>query len=409
MVAPDPNVEPQSIVRFTGDDGAFRRLVTRGAFLEIVTFGFYRFWLVTDIRRHLWSNTEIDGDAPEYTGRGRELLLGFLFALAVLLPVFLLYFLAGLWLERFQAFASIPLYLVLYGFGQYATFRARRYRLSRTIWRGVRFWMTGSGWAYAWRSLLWGLLAMVTLGFVYPWREAVLERYKMDNSFFGDLPARFSATGAQLFGKVWWVWLLGLLPPLLVYGGLVALVVAEKMHLPKDDVSRVAAVIAMAVGGCGLVALPFLHGVRVARQWHWWVSGIRIGDAKITSKLDGAALIGIYWTMIGQFVLWSLLFGVAIGVVTAIIGATLGQPANLTAAMGSLSPWHLVPYVVLYMALVQTLGVVMRIYLQQRIWKVVVGSCALVNVAALANAAAAGMPASAFGEGLADGLDVAGF
>ena len=30
-------------------------------------------------------------------------------------------------------------------FGQFAVYRARRYRLTRTIWRGLRFWMTGSG------------------------------------------------------------------------------------------------------------------------------------------------------------------------------------------------------------------------------------------------------------------------
>ena len=72
MVASDPIVEPVATIRFTGADGAFRRLVTRGALLELVTFGFYRFWLVTDIRRHLWSNTEVDGDPLEYTGAARN-------------------------------------------------------------------------------------------------------------------------------------------------------------------------------------------------------------------------------------------------------------------------------------------------------------------------------------------------
>jgi uncharacterized membrane protein YjgN (DUF898 family) len=74
-------------VAFNGANADFRRLVTRGALLELVTFGFYRFWLTTDIRRHLWSNTEIDGDSLEYTGRGKELLLGFLIALAILIAV----------------------------------------------------------------------------------------------------------------------------------------------------------------------------------------------------------------------------------------------------------------------------------------------------------------------------------
>jgi uncharacterized membrane protein YjgN (DUF898 family) len=126
-------------VSFTGRNGDFRRLVVRGALLELMTFGFYRFWLTTDIRRHLWSHTEIADDALEYTGRGRELLFGFLIALAVLVPIFLVYFLIGLEAERIKAFASLPLYLFLFAFGQFAAYRARRYRLTRTVWRGVRF------------------------------------------------------------------------------------------------------------------------------------------------------------------------------------------------------------------------------------------------------------------------------
>ncbi len=90
-------------IGFSGDRGEFRRLVTRGAGLELVTVGFYRFWLATDIRRHLWSNTYIDGDAAEYTGRGKELLLGFLIAMAILVPVYLAYFVAGVEAERFKA------------------------------------------------------------------------------------------------------------------------------------------------------------------------------------------------------------------------------------------------------------------------------------------------------------------
>jgi hypothetical protein len=37
--------------------------------LELITFGFYRFWLTTDIRRHLWSHTEIDGSGWPYAAR----------------------------------------------------------------------------------------------------------------------------------------------------------------------------------------------------------------------------------------------------------------------------------------------------------------------------------------------------
>jgi uncharacterized membrane protein YjgN (DUF898 family) len=108
---PQPAPPPPLPLAFSGDRSEFRRLVTRGAALELVTVGFYRFWLATDIRRHLWSNTVIDGDAAEYTGRARELLIGFLIAMAIIVPIYLAYFIAGLEAERFKAFASIPLVL----------------------------------------------------------------------------------------------------------------------------------------------------------------------------------------------------------------------------------------------------------------------------------------------------------
>ena len=38
-------------ITFTGERPEFRKLVTRGAWLELITLGFYRFWLATDMRR----------------------------------------------------------------------------------------------------------------------------------------------------------------------------------------------------------------------------------------------------------------------------------------------------------------------------------------------------------------------
>jgi uncharacterized membrane protein YjgN (DUF898 family) len=202
-------------VSFSGDRNEFRGLVERGAGLELITFGFYRFWLATDIRRHLWSHTFVDGDAPEYTGRGKELLLGFLFALAILVPIYLAYFLIGVEAERFKAFASVPFFLFFYLFGQFAIYRARRYRLTRTVWRGVRFWMDGSGWAYAARAAGWTLLTVLTFGAALPWREAALERYKMQHCYYGDLAGRFDGRGSEFFKSGWKFWLMAVLPPLI--------------------------------------------------------------------------------------------------------------------------------------------------------------------------------------------------
>src|SRR5229473_4234129 len=76
------------IARFVGHGQVFWHLLVRGAVLLMFTLGIYRFWLTTDIRRFLWSNTELLGETFEYTGTARELLLGFVMAIAILVPLY---------------------------------------------------------------------------------------------------------------------------------------------------------------------------------------------------------------------------------------------------------------------------------------------------------------------------------
>src|SRR3954452_23554324 len=83
--------------------------------------------------------------------------------------------------EELHPFASAPLFLILYMFGQYAAFRARRYRATRTVFRGGRFWMSGSAWTYARKAALWHIATLLSLGLALPWRMAALERYMLQN------------------------------------------------------------------------------------------------------------------------------------------------------------------------------------------------------------------------------------
>jgi uncharacterized membrane protein YjgN (DUF898 family) len=400
--------EPAS-VRFTGASVAFRRLVEYGALFELVTFGFYRFWLTTDIRRFLWSNTEIDGDAVEYTGRAKELLLGFLIALAVLGPVFVAYFVVGLEFERYKAFASVPLYSFFFLFGQFAVYRARRYRLTRTIWRGVRFWMTGSGWSYAWRSLLWLLLIVPTLGFAYPWRSAGLERYKLGHTFYGTLPGRFEATGWQLFKRVWWVWLLGLMPMIGVVGGGITGFVGQLRSAPPQNPIMMGAGLGIVVGMMACVGLPFLHAVRKAMEWRWWAEGIRFGDAAVACDLPAAALFGVYWGLIGMGLLLLVGFLIAAGGIRSLLLLFFGHGQTFAALLANQPVVGIVAYGIWYLVMILSFTALARIYTVQRVWRHVTSACRLVNPDAAANVGSAGEAASAIGEGLADGLDFAGF
>ena len=375
FVPQQPPPLPPLSVTFSGARSEFFRLVSRGAAIELITLGFYRFWLATDIRRHLWVNTSVDGDSAEYTGRGKELLIGFLFAMAILVPIYLAYFLVTVEAERYEGFASIPLLISFYAFGQFAIYRARRYRLTRTVWRGVRFWMDGSGWAYAGRAMLWTLLAVLTLGLAWPWRAAALERYKMRHSHYGDLRGDFEGRGWEFFKQAWYLWLIAPFAILL------------------------------------FPLLPFVYAQFKAVEWRWWLSGIRFGGVRLESSLPVNAFHGLYWKVIGWFILLSLVYVIYLGGVIA-LGMSLlglgkdGLPQAQALATQMLLVVAMVPG---YIALILAVNVVMRLYLVRDMWAVALDSVRVYGIEAMANVAAKGDLASALGEGFADGLDVAGF
>jgi uncharacterized membrane protein YjgN (DUF898 family) len=375
--APAP-ASPANRIAFGGNRSAFVRLLLRGTLLELVTVGFYRFWLATDIRRHLWSNTSVAGDAPEYTGTAKELLIGFLFALAILAPVYLLYFFIGIEAERMQAFASIPLILFLYLFAQFAMYRARRYRLTRTIWRGVRFSMGGSGVSYAWRAALWSLLAVVTLGLALPWRQAALERFKLRHVAYGDLVGRFEGTGWEFFKRGWPLWLAAW-----IAAGMITLSPSIFMFSASPGLGALPL-------SAAFIAAPFIYAAYKANEWRWWVSGIRLGEVHFKSEMSSAALIGLSWKVVGWvalllggLMLWG---GVVVGIVFSLGGQTDVSMLNIFVATQQYAV--LVVFGLGYVIAALAFGVVLRVYSIRDVWQRVAASTAVYNLAAADDVAA---------------------
>jgi uncharacterized membrane protein YjgN (DUF898 family) len=240
------------------------------------------------------------------------------------------------------------------------------------VWRGVRFWMSGSGWAYSWRSCLWALFTLLTLGLALPWRESALERYKMRHQHYGDLEARFDGTGWGLFKRGWWLWLLSL----------------------------------------PIITVPLTFPAYKAVLWRWWLSGIRFGEVRIDSDLRTGALMGLYWAVIG----WIVVLLIIDGIVVSTVGfATLFLSSGRVGAGTLVEFLRQYPYVVLganlvnYLVVALCAGIVVRVYLVRGVWERVVTSAVVHDLDRADNVRAEGTLASALGEGLADGLDIAGF
>ncbi|MGA7113410.1 MAG: DUF898 family protein [Pseudolabrys sp.] len=404
-------------VRFLGQRRSYWRLLIRGAALLMVTLGIYRFWLVTDVRRFLWSNTEIAGEPLEYTGTALELLIGFLVAIALLIPIYAGFFLAALDLGLLGILSGLLAFAALGVLGQYAIYRARRYRLTRTIYRGLRFHQSGSAWSYAIRATLWWIATIVTLGLAYPFQMASLERYKMRNTFYGDLAGRFEASGFALLLRGLPMWLLFFAPLALAIRGFVGIdwqALIDAIAQGGDDVmSKIeggnpglgsAIVFAMLMGGTSIVLGALLYPAFQALILRWWSSGLRFGGLEVRSRLRTRDVYGAY----ARFVGYASLFSIAMGIIGTIVlfmagvvvGAALDTAEQITATL-----LLLVAYVITALGF----STIYRATVQLSLWQLGLESLELSGLSELEKVKAAGRPSSALGEGLADALNVGGY
>lgn len=417
-----PPMPVRGLTRFVGDKGAFWRLNLRGALLLMVTLGTYRFWLNTDIRRFLWSNTVLADESFEYTGTARELLLGFLFAIAVLVPINAALFAASLNLGVLGQLSSLIAFVLLAVLGQFAIYRARRYRLTRTIYRGVRFHQGGSGWRYAACALFWWAMIALTLGLAYPFAQSRLERFKMRYTLFGDLPGRFVGSGWGLFFRGILMWLIVMGPFLaglwLLAAGVdwpaVAAAVdkagsgstaAEIFGQIEAASPNLGATLAVAAGALvwAVLAAFLLYPVFQAMVLRWWASGLRFGDVALTSRLRTGKVYGAYARFIGLSMAYSMAVGTVMGMVFGLVGVTLGSADAQTKEIGTV-----VVGILSYVIFMLGSSAIYQVTVRLAVWRNLVESLEVAGIAALDQVKAQGQASSAFGEGLADALNVGG-
>jgi len=198
---------------YDGDTRELLRLWLETTALTLLTLGFYRFWGRTRIRRHLWSGVSLLGDRFEYDGTGRELFVRFLLTVAVVLVPLAA---VGVALEFSGLDPQTVLFatrseLLLVTFLSFAgRYFGQRYRLSRTLWRGLRAGLDGNAWSYAFRAAGYTLLQILTLGFARPWQYCGLWRYEARNTRLGSRRLDFRGRGREIFWTWAGTWVLGI-------------------------------------------------------------------------------------------------------------------------------------------------------------------------------------------------------
>ncbi|MGD9895630.1 MAG: YjgN family protein [Candidatus Methylacidiphilaceae bacterium] len=193
---------PKQALSYDGRIGELYGIFLLNLLLTVVTLGIYRPWAVTRMRRYVWSRTSFQGDRFEYTGTGLEMFLGYLAAIAILFGLYLafavLVIVASL-ISRPLEYAVIslsPTFAILAFAG---IFSAQRYRLSRTLWHGIRGGMRGSALAFGSRAFLYLVAVILTLSLGVPWMTVRLFERRINASSFGNLAFNFVGRARRLY------------------------------------------------------------------------------------------------------------------------------------------------------------------------------------------------------------------
>ena len=404
-----PQVSP---VQFAGRKG-FIRLLLKNALLSVITAGFYRFWARTSVRRYLWNNVVIGGEPLEYTGRGLELFIGFLIAMAIIAPLAAVYgviqylFLAS---PRWAVGAQVLYFAIIGVLIQVAIFRARRYRLSRTQWRGIRCWQDGSSWRYVGISLLYSLLSLVTLGLAVPWMNTALQRYKIEHTIFGDRRFSFTGSGRDLIGRWLVIYAIALLPFL----AFVALNVATylKMLPLVGDAGhrRELALLMQQIQGWWLLSIVYVGGAiawlwyRVA-EFRYFVSHTEFGAIRLASAAKLRRFVLIFLGYVGSLFLLMLVVAlVASAVFAASFFPAIGSQEDIKAVVAS--PWFWVEAVFVGASFMLANYVLAQYFMTWRVARHIVSTITIINLASVESVVQSTQARPRYGEGLADAFDI---
>lgn len=208
--------DAQASFAFEGRWRDYAPIALTNLLLTIVTLGLYRFWGTARSRRYLWANSRFIDDHLEWTGTGKELFVGFLMVIVLIgLPFLFLQFGAQALIlqgqEELAAALTLAAFFTIFYFTGVARFRALRYRLARTWWRGIRGGSDDGGFGfgvqYMWRTMI----AYVPMGLLIPWSMMSLWNRRMNRMSFGSEPLVARGRARPLMGR----FLLFYLAPLL--------------------------------------------------------------------------------------------------------------------------------------------------------------------------------------------------
>ena len=143
--------------RFTGRAGNLAAVTLKGAFLSVVTFGFYAPWFAVEVRRYLYRHTFIGSSTFDYDGDGGDLFMVYLKGILLTMITF------GIWQSWLTADVT-------------------NYHTNHTIFQGNRLKGDIDGADLFVTNFVGKLLIFLTLGIYAPWWMIKLQKVMLEGT-----------------------------------------------------------------------------------------------------------------------------------------------------------------------------------------------------------------------------------
>lgn len=388
---------------FAGTRWGLFKLAFVTSVLTVLTLGIYRFWMKTRLRRWYWSSIRPGGVPLEYTGNPVEILMGFLIAvtfLAFYIGIFNLIlmfasysFLAnGFYAYGVSFVGLIPIYF-------YARYRARRFQLARTRWRGIRFGADAAAWRYSGASMWHWALTIISAGFLYPRQVFKLEKFRTDRTWIGD--HKLEQQGS------WFMLIRPALPLYLV--GIVTIGLGVQAFLGDEDDAFTALGFAMFLAPVGALAWLYFS----LRAFRLMAANKHLGPKlQFRAQPRFWRVFGIY---IGGYLLLSLVLSAAILVIAFaffLVVATIGQDGlaqmeDLLSGVGSIPAGiQLGLGIMAYFLIFILYGVLIQVFISMPVLRHYAETLEVLGIDAFDNVGQRARDEFADAEGFAEALDI---
>ncbi len=192
-------------IGYMGKGSALFGIYMTNTLLTVLTLGIYSFWGKVKVRKFLLGSTELMGERFAYTGTARELLNGWFKAAGILFLAFgVPRILARFVHPAFGSLAAVMAMVII----PVAMVSSRRYRLSRTIWHGVRFSFEGHAKDFLKLYTRGSLLTTFTLGFYSTYFHVQRETFWRNNTRYGSGRFKYAGDARDLKSAFLRAWLL---------------------------------------------------------------------------------------------------------------------------------------------------------------------------------------------------------